>query len=103
MSTYFKQDSILVMFINIFVQLADYPDNKRKEIFYLITYSTHFIYGYYDTRHAVKDHSETETMREKKPAATLHVLLLLLIRGASCGYGVVFSHGVMGRWIDPSR
>ena len=29
----------------------------RKEMFYLTTHSTHFIYGYMAIRHMVKDHS----------------------------------------------
>ena len=30
----------------------------RKEMFYLTTHSTHFIYGYYGIRQMVKDHSD---------------------------------------------
>ena len=36
----------------------------RKKMFYLMTHSTHFIYGYI-TLHMVKDHSDSE----RKPAA----------------------------------
>ena len=32
----------------------------RKEMFYLTTYSTHFIYGLHGVRHMVKDHSDSE-------------------------------------------
>ena len=32
----------------------------RKEMFYLTTHSTHFIYGYKGVRHMVKDHSDSE-------------------------------------------
>ena len=35
--------------------------NGRKEIFYLTTHSTHFIYGLYGVRHMVKDHLDSET------------------------------------------
>ena len=37
----------------------------RKEMFYLTTLSTHFIYGYFASDMA-KDHSDSE---ERKPAA----------------------------------
>ena len=39
----------------------------RKEMFYLMMHSTHFIYGFYGVRHTVKDHSG---QWEQKPAAT---------------------------------
>ena len=32
----------------------------RKEMFYLMTHSTHFILQLYDGRHIVKDHSDSE-------------------------------------------
>ena len=34
---------------------SEKPDSGRKEMFYLMTHSTHFIYGY-----MVKDHSDCE-------------------------------------------
>ena len=34
--------------------------NRRKEMFYLTTHSTHFIYGYRGVRHMVKNHSDSE-------------------------------------------
>ena len=40
--------------------------NIRKEMFYLTTHSTHFIYGYMASRHMVNDHSDSE----RKAAAT---------------------------------
>ena len=33
---------------------------ERKEMFYLTTHSTHFIYSYISVRHMVKDHSDSE-------------------------------------------
>ena len=36
----------------------------RKEMFYLTTHSTHFIYGLYGVRHMVKNHSYRERERE---------------------------------------
>ena len=35
-------------------------ERKGKEMFYLTTHSTHFIYGYVIVRHLVKDHSDNE-------------------------------------------
>ena len=35
-------------------------DIRKKEMFYLTTHSTHFIYGYYGVGHMVKDHSDSE-------------------------------------------
>ena len=32
----------------------------RKEMFYLTTHSTHFIYGLYGVRHRVKDQTDSE-------------------------------------------
>ena len=32
----------------------------RKEMFYLTTHSTHFIYGYMASDHMVKDYSDSE-------------------------------------------
>ena len=47
----------------------------RKEMFYLMTHSTHFIYGYMDgTRHMVKDHSDSERGNTLLP----HGLLFLI-------------------------
>ena len=42
--------------------LRDHLDSKRgrKEMFYLTTHSTHFIYGLYGIGHMVKDHSDSE-------------------------------------------
>ena len=36
------------------------PNIRRKEMFYLTTHSTHFIYGYMASKHMVKDHSDSE-------------------------------------------
>ena len=33
---------------------------REREMFYLTTHSTHFIYGYMASRHMVKDHSDSE-------------------------------------------
>ena len=33
---------------------------REREMFYLTTHSTHFIYGLYGVRHMVKDHSDSE-------------------------------------------
>ena len=32
-----------------------------KEMFYLTTHSTHFIYGYMASEHMIKDHSDSES------------------------------------------
>ena len=68
--------------------VKDHSDSEReREMFYLTTHSTHFIYGYmegrregnvlfndalntfylrlYGVRHMVKDHSDSEKEREK--------------------------------------
>ena len=39
----------------------------RKEMFYLMRHSTHFILRLYGVGYMVKDHSDSE--RERKPAA----------------------------------
>ena len=46
----------------------------RKEMFYLITHSTHFIYGYVVSWHMVKNHGDGQW----KLAAPLHGLLFLI-------------------------
>ncbi len=38
---------------------------RKKEVFYLTTHSTYFIYGYIGVSHMVKDHKDNE----RKPAA----------------------------------
>ena len=44
-------------------------EKGRKEMFYLTTHSTHFIYGYNGVGHMVKDHSDSE--RERKEGNVL--------------------------------
>ena len=39
---------------------GDVRNKGRKEMFYLTTHSTHFIYGYMASEHMVKDHSDSE-------------------------------------------
>ena len=45
-----------------------------KEMFYLTTHSTHFIYGYMGVRHMVKDHSDSETKNPLLPHGLLFPL-----------------------------
>ena len=41
--------------------VKNHSDSKRKEMFYLTTYSTHFIYGYMaSVIYMVKDHSDSK-------------------------------------------
>ena len=48
-------------------------NERRKEMFYLTTHSTHFIYGYtYMASNMIKDHSDSE---ERKPAAAIWAIL----------------------------
>ena len=54
-----------------FCQLASEREIER-EMFYLTMHSTHFIYGYMDIRHMVKDHSDSEKGNPLSP----HRLLL---------------------------
>ena len=45
--------------------VKDHSDSEReREMFYLTTHSTHFIYGYMAS-HMVKDHSDSERERER--------------------------------------
>ena len=47
-------------------------EKREREMFYLTTHSTHFIYGYMASRHMVKDHSDSEKGNPLPP----HRLLL---------------------------
>ena len=48
---------------------------KKEEMFYLTTHSTHFMYGYnYGVGHMIKDHSESEIGNLLPP----HGLLFLI-------------------------
>ena len=53
--------------------------NKKKEMFYLTTHSTHFILRFYGVGHMVKDHSDSERGNPLPP----HGLLLPISRKGS--------------------
>ena len=46
-------------------------EEGRKEVFYLTTHTTHFIYGYMDVGHMVKDHSDSERENSLPPYGLL--------------------------------
>ena len=60
------------LLINMFKLLFKVVKEVRKEMFYLTTHSTHFIYGYMASDIMVKDHSDSERGNPLPP----HGLLL---------------------------
>ena len=57
---------------------VDELQEGRKEMFYLMMYSTHFNLGLYGVRHMVKDHSDSERGNLLPPQTTLRLLLILV-------------------------
>ena len=57
-------------------------EGRRKEMFYLMTHSTHFIYGYYGVRHMVKGHSDSE---RGNPLLSHKLLFLISSKGSFIG------------------
>ena len=51
----------IYIYLYIFIYIYRVREETRKEMFYLTTQSTHFIYGY-----MVKDHSDSERGKEGK-------------------------------------
>ena len=54
-----------------FICTIPHSDSERKEMFYLTTHSTHFIYGYMASD-MVKDHSDSERERKEMFYLTTH-------------------------------
>ena len=73
---------------------------EMKEMFYLMTHSTHFILRLYGVGHMVKDHSDSERGNPMLP----HVLLFLINRKGSfichIPHTTAFVTPVVEHWLE---